>query len=487
LLIPHWPVRGGFFFFQENTSMTTSEVRAAAAELVTLHSRFASLFGRKEAQAHSRVYLNGLLLGQGRKSAEPIALAFGEPGGEGSGQSQVIALQRFLSSAPWDYWAVQREIQRAFADRLILANTEWPIGTVGIIDGSTFVKKGSESVGVKRQYCGRLGKVENCQAGVFLTGVTPAGTVLLDHQLYLPQEWARDKKRREKVHVPKEIRFQTQPQIAAEMLRRTQQAGLVRFDWVVADEGFGRYGGFLDALEEMGQPYLLEVPSDTTVWTEGEVPAYGGCGRRPRRSRRNAVRSVRVVAENLPTQAWQNYQIRQGAQGPLVFQFAAVRVNAMRHRKEGPAIWLVIRRSLGPQVEIKYYVSNASADTRLETFALVSGCRFRVEEYLAEAKSYLGMAQYEARGWASWHHHMSLVALAHLYVTLTRMRLKKKSDLTLDMALKLLRHALPKTDLTLDTAMDIMEYHLCRNRRARQSHDKAWRERHKQVKFKLLL
>jgi SRSO17 transposase len=465
-----------------------NEVRAAAGALVHLHQRFAPLFGRKEAQAHSRVYLNGLLLGQERKSVEPIALTFGQPGPDGPSQSQVIALQRFVSSSPWDYLDIQREIQRIFREKLGPSSADWPIGTVGIIDGSTFVKKGTESVGVKRQHCGRLGKIENCQAGVFLTAVTPAGAALLDHQLYLPEEWAKDKERRDKVHVPAEIRFQTQPQIAAGLLRRTQEAGVVHFDWVVADDAFGRNGQFLDALEEMGQHYLLDIPADVTVWTEGEVPPYCGRGRRPRRSRRNAVRSVKTVAEQLPAEAWHNFQIRQGAQGPLVFQFAAVRVGAMRHRKEGPAIWLVIRRSLGAKPEIKYYVSNAPAETPLETFALVSGCRFRVEEYLEEAKSYLGMAQYAARGWASWHHHMSLVALAHLFVTLTRMPLKKKTtDLTLDMALRLLRQALPKTELTLEHALDVVDYHLHRNRRARQSHDKTWRLRHENTKFKLLL
>jgi SRSO17 transposase len=426
LLIPTGQFGEDSSFFQENTSMTPSDVRAAAAELVQLHARFAPVFGRKEVQAHSRVYLQGLLSAPGRKSAEPIALAFGQAGGDEPRHCRVIALQRFLSSAPWDHEAVQKEIQRTFAERLVPANTDWPIGTVGVIDASTFVKKGRESVGVKRQYCGRLGKVENCQAGVFLTGVTPAGAALLEHQLYLPREWAQDSPRRDKVHVPQEVRFQTQPQIAADLLRRTRQAGLVHFDWIVADEGFGRYGQFLDELEDMGQRYLLEVPSDTTVWTEGEVPAYGGRGRRPRRSRRNAVRAVRSVAECWPASAWQNYQIRDGAQGPLVFEFAALRVHGMRHRKEGPALWLVLRRSLGPKVETKYYVSNAPADTSLETLALVSGCRCRVEEYFEQAKSYLGMAQYEARAWSSWHHHMSLVALAHLYVTLTRMGLKKK-------------------------------------------------------------
>jgi SRSO17 transposase len=416
--------------FMEDTSMTTDELRAAAGELVRLHERFAPLFGRKEAQTQSLVYLNGLLLAQERKSAEPMALIFGEPDeDDGIGQNQVLALQRFLTYSPWDFQDIQQQIQAVFAEELVPSTATWPIGTVGVIDGSSFVKKGIESVGVKRQYCGRLGKTENCQVGVFLTGVTPAGTALLDHQLYLPKEWASNAKRRKKVHVPKEVRFRTQPQLAADLLRRTQEAGVVRFDWVVADEAFGSNGTLLDILEERQQNYLLEVPVTTTVWTvdpAGEVPPARAPGRPPTRPRRDAVRSVKAVAASLPTDAWHAYQVREGACGPLVFEFAAVRVWAVRHRKPGPPIWLVIRRSLGPDPEIKYYVSHAAADTRLETLALVSGCRFRVEEFFEEGKSYLGMAQYEARAWSSWHHHMSLVALAHLFVTLTRARFKKK-------------------------------------------------------------
>ena len=409
--------------------MTTDELRAAAGELVHVHERFAPLFGRKEARAQSLVYLNGLLLGQERKSAEPMALVFGQPDDDGISQNQVLALQRFLTASPWDSQDVQREIQAVFAEQLRPAATTWSIGTVGVLDSSGFVKKGTESVGVQRQYCGRLGKEENCQVGVFLIGVTPAGCALLDHQVYLPKEWAKDPKRRKKVRVPKAIRFRTEPQIAVDLLRRTQAPGVVRFDWVIADETYGRNGEFLDNLEALPQRYLVEVPVTTTVWTEDPataVPAYRGRGRRPTQPRRDAVRSVPAVAESLPAEAWHTYQLREGACGPLVFQFAAVRVWAVRHRKAGPPIWLVIRRSLEAKPEVKYYVSNAAADTPLETMALVSGCRFRVEEYLQEGKSYLGMAQYEARSWTSWHHHMSLVALAHLFVTLTRVRLKKK-------------------------------------------------------------
>ena len=409
--------------------MTTNELRATGDALISLHQRFAPLFGRKEAQSQSLVYLNGLLLSQERKSAEPMALIFGEPDDDGIGQNQVLGLQRFLSQSPWDCQDVQHEIQAVYADELVPSTRAWSIGAVGVLDSSGFPKKGRESVGVQRQYCGRLGKKENCQVGVFLVGVTPAGCALLDHQLYLPQVWAKDKKRRDKVHVPKEIRFQTELKIAVSLLDRTQATGKVRFAWLTADETYGRNGTFLDDLEARSQRYVVQVPVNTTVWTVDpatEVRPHQGVGRPSSRPRRDNVRSVEAVASRLPADAWQAYQLREGACGPLVFEFAAVRVWAVRHRQPGPPIWLMIRRSLAAEPEIKYYVCNADADTPLESMALVSGCRFRVEEYLEDGKSHLGMAQYEARGWSSWHHHMSLVALAHLLVTLTRVELKKK-------------------------------------------------------------
>src|SRR5207244_3043541 len=182
--------------------MTTYEVRATARELVHLHHRVAALFGRKEARAQSLVYLNGLLLATGRKSAEPMALVFGEPEDDGISQNQVLALQRFLTYSPWDSHSIHREIQAIFTERLVPSTADWPIGTVGVIDESGFVKKGTESVGVQRQYCGHVGKKENCQMGVFLVGVTPAGSALLEQQLYLPETWASDADRRQETSVP---------------------------------------------------------------------------------------------------------------------------------------------------------------------------------------------------------------------------------------------------------------------------------------------
>src|SRR6266446_698482 len=270
---------GRILLMKEDTSMTTNELRAAAEELLHLHERFAPLFGRKEAQLQSFIYLHGLLLAPGRKSAEPMALIFGEPERDGISQNQVLALQRFLTYSPWDFRGIHREIQAVFAEELVPSTAAWSIGTVGVIDESGFVKQGKHSVGVQRQYCGRVGKKENCQMGVFLVGVTPAGSALLEQQLYLPETWAADADRRRETAVPEEVTFQTKPQIGIALLRRTRQHGLVKLDWVTADEFYGHNGDFLDDLEALQQRYVVEVPVNTTVWTvdpQTQVPPHEG-------------------------------------------------------------------------------------------------------------------------------------------------------------------------------------------------------------------
>src|SRR6266540_330159 len=358
--------------------MTEDDVRAAAERLVEFHERFAPLFGKEQAQDHAYTYVKGLMVCPERKSIEPIALNVGD--------GQVSALQKFLNVAPWDHDDIQAELQAVFADELVPTAAGSPIGAVGVVDESGFAKKGEHSAGVARQHNGRLGKEDNCQVGVFLVGVTPGGSALLDHQLYLPESWCEAGRaaaeRREKVHIPETVTFQTKPQIAAGLIRRTA------------------------------------APASC-------VPPYGGRGRVPTRPTRAAVASVAAVASGLGREAWQVLQIRQGVKGPLAFEFTAVRVWAVRHGAAGPPIWLLVRRSLEPTPEIKYYVSNADTSTSLEMMAQVACTRHEVEEYFEDAKSYLGMAQYETRSYVGWHHHMSLVAMAHLFITLTRRALGK--------------------------------------------------------------
>jgi SRSO17 transposase len=404
--------------------MTPDDVRAAADRLVKFHERFAPLFGKEQAQDHAYDYVKGLMVCPDRKSIEPIALLVGH--------GDVSGLQKFVNSAPWGYDDVQAEVQAVFEDDLVPSAAGSPVGVVGIIDESAFAKKGVHSAGVARQHNGRLGKEDNCQVGVFLVGVTPAGAALLDHRLYLPKPWCEDTpeagQRREKAHIPEGVTFQAKARIAADLVRGVAVLGQTELDWVVADEEYGKAGHFHDAMDGLDQRYVVEVPVTTTVWTEDpacSVPEYAGRGQPPRRPTREGVRSVSAVASGLPAEAWQALKVREGSSGPLVFEFAAVRAWAMRDQKPGPPVWLLIRRSLEEAPEVKYYISNGDGATPLEVLALVACTRYRVEEFFGEAKTYLGMAQYETRSWAGWHHHMALVAVAHLFVTLSRVRLKK--------------------------------------------------------------
>ena len=450
--------------------MDTIELRAAATRLVNFHERFAPCFGRRECRQHSFGYLRGLLLAEGRKSIEPMALLFGGPADDQPhiDRSIVLSWQRFLTVSPWKADDVQREIQAVFNEEFVPTACRWPIGTVGVIDGSGFVKRGTESVGVQRQWCGRLGKKENCQVGVFLLGATPAGTALLDHQLYLPERWAEDMARRKKTRVPPEVTFQTKPQIAAALVARSS----VRFDWITADAEFGRDGDFLDALEQGPWRHLVEVPADTTVWAEKPL----------RQTPDELVWQVRLLAATLPAKAWRVIKLREGAKGPLAFEFARLRVWSVRHRHAGPPLWLLVRRSLERVPEVKYYLSNAEPEMPLEPMALVTGVRWRVEEFFEDGKGHLGMAQYEVRSWTSWHHHMSMVALAHLFVTQTRRDLKRKvPELTLDMAMRLIQASLVHPQLSLNDAEDLVDYYLARNKQATVSHRKTWLAKHSNV------
>ena len=218
--------------------MTPDDVRAAAEQLVDFHGRFAPLFGKEPAQDHAYDYLKGLMVCPERKSIEPIALLVGH--------GDVSRLQKFVGAASWADDDVMAEAQALFAEELVPSAAGSPVGTVGVIDESAFTKKGSHSAGVARQHNGRLGKEDNCQVGVFLVGVTPAGQARLDHRLFLPESWCaaprQAKDRREAAHIPEDVSFRTKPQIAAELIRDVAVLGQVELEWVVGDSEYGRAG-----------------------------------------------------------------------------------------------------------------------------------------------------------------------------------------------------------------------------------------------------
>ena len=270
-----------------------------------------------------------------RKSIEPIALLVGH--------GDVSGLQTFVGAGPWPYDDVRAEAQSLFIDELARSAVGTPVGVVGVVDESAFTKKGGHSAGVARQHNGRLGKEDNCQVGVFLVGVTPTGSALLDHQLFLPESWCEPTReargRRAEAHIPEDLPFRTKPRIAAELVRNVAVLGVVTLDWITADDEYGKNGALLDELEGLEQRYVVEVPVTTAVWTADPascIPASSGQGRVPTVPAREAVRTVADLATELPASAWQALQVREGAVGPLVFEFAAVRVWSMRHRKPGP-------------------------------------------------------------------------------------------------------------------------------------------------------
>lgn len=394
--------------------MTPDDVRAAAEQLIDFHEAFAPLFGMRQAQDHAFDYINGLMTCPERKSVEPIALLVGH--------GDVSGLQKFLNSAPWDRDDVQAEIQGVFAERLAPSAAGTAVGVVGVFDESCFSKKGRHSAGVANQHNGRIDKTDNCQVGVFLVAIAPAGMALLDHQLYLPESWCGDGSeaiaRRRKARIPEGVEFQTKPQIAAALIRNVAVLGVAELDWVTADSAYGKNGPLMAELEATDQRYVMETTSGVTVWVRDPEGRTG---------RDREAPTVAAVAGSIPDGDWRRLAVRAGAKGPLVLEFAAVRVWAVRETRPGPPIWLLARRSPGPDPEVKYYVSNAAAEVPLEVLAEVACLRHRVEEFFEDAKTYLGMAHYETRSYVGWHHHMTLVGLAHLFITLTRAALKKNS------------------------------------------------------------
>ena len=390
------------------------------------------------------------------------------------GNGNVSAMQKFINSGPWDHEEVQADLQDVFAKELCplrstARSVSWALSTRVPLPRRAARARSRPSTqrspGQGRQLPGR----------VFLTAVTLGGAALLAHQLFLPEHWCEQtqesKERRDAAHVPPGIEFRTKPEIATDLIRSVVVHDSVQLEWIIADELYGRNGQFLDELEGLSLKYVVEVPVTTHVWTTDptlSVPAHCGRGPIPKRPAPGSSIPVKQVGASLPAEAWRTLVVGQGTKGPLAFEFAALRIWQRRHDKPGPQGWLVIRRSLDPTPEIKYYISNAPETTPLEVLAQVACTRFRVEEFFEDAKTYLGMTQYETRSWTGWHHHMSLVALAHLFITLVRKDLRKETPaLTLDRTVRLLKSAMKLPHLDEDHALWLVDYYVRRNEIAR--------------------
>jgi SRSO17 transposase len=382
------------------------------ADFVAFHSRFAGVFRRKEPRAQATKYLRGLMAQVQRKNSWQVAEAVGDRIPD--------ATQRLLYRAHWEADAARDVLQQYVID--VFGDEEG----IGVVDETGFIKKGTRSVGVKRQYSGTAGKVENCQIGTFLSYVTVKGHVFLDRRLYLPQEWCDDPERRAQAKVPEEVVFQTKSQQAIAMLEHAWQQG-VPMRWVAGDEVYGNAPALRDAIDRHGRLYVLTVRVNTPVWIERPPiiepqPQERGQPRTRVRLAEDAPPAtiVAAVVAAWPEQRWQRLTVAEGEKGLITYDWACQRVVESSNGLPERDAWLIARRSLNDSREIAYYLSNAPADTRLLKMAQVAAQRYTVEQCIEEAKGETGLDEYQVRHWQSWHRHITLSMMAHTWLAAIR-------------------------------------------------------------------
>ncbi len=388
----------------QDATLTPEAVRGCRDRLRRFLNRYLPHFYRREQRDHAALVIRGLLSDLQRKTAEPIADRAGvEPKN----------IQLFIGSGRWDDEAILGELRRHV--RRALGESE----AVLVLDPSAFPKKGTESCGVARQWCGRLGKVENCQVGVFLAYSTRRGAVLVDRRLYLPREWAEDPRRRAKAHVPSTVVFEEKWQIASDLLKRS--GSQLPHRWIVGDDELGRAAGFRANLRAGGEWYILDVPCNTLIRDLER--------RRPPRRRAGVGRECEVPfvrvdawAARQSASRWIRLVARHGEKGPLEVAAMSVRVKAKHERRVGPEERLVVVRTVEAHPRIDYALSNAPLEVGLSELVEVRAHRPWIETVLESSKGEAGLAHYEVRSWTGWHHHMTLALLASWFLELERTR-----------------------------------------------------------------
>src|SRR5262244_1829627 len=403
--------------------LTPRDVEGFLDELQTFHDHFRSCFARSEPRGHFFNYMVGQFSALERKSIEPMALEVA--GGN------VRGMQRFISDNIWD-----EDKMRQTYHGLVAAEMGDPEGVL-IVDESGFVKKGKESVGVARQYCGSLGKVEHCQVGVFAAYASRHGYALVDKRLFMPEPWFGEDyaERRHKCQVPEELRFHTKPQLAAEMVTAICSEGRLPFKYVVADCLYGNSPDFLDAIDAcVGVTALVSIPAETRCWlqrplTTEKTYTYKGEGRAKRvvAPATQAPVTVEALAQSFASSCWYRRTVSEGTKGPIVYEFARKRVTLSKEGLPDRTGWLVSKRTLGASPTYSYYFSNAPASTPLRLFVWLSGVRWAIEQGFEETKTELGMAHYEVRKYPGWHHHILTCMLAHFFLWHLQIRLGKNS------------------------------------------------------------
>lgn len=368
-----------------------------AAELDRLHGRIAGRFGRSEPRARVREYVSGLVAGLERKNGWTLAERAGERAPDG--------MQRLLRRAEWDVDGVRDDVRDYVVECL-----GDPAGVL-VVDETGFVKKGTRSAGVQRQYSGTAGRTENCQIGTFLAYATHRGHALIDRELYLPVSWTEDRERCRAAGVPDEVEFQTKPRQAMAMIGRAIDAG-VPFSWVSADEAYGQVKYLRVWLEAHDAAYVLATKrNDMMITTDG----------------RGERRADDLIAQ-LPARAWRRLSVGAGAHGPRVYDWARVPVRIAW--RPGRGHWLLARRSVSDPAEIAYYACYGPRRSTLLDLAWIAGSRWRVEECFQQAKNEAGLDHYQVRTWRAWYAHITLSMLALAWLAVVKAQATKGAAAT---------------------------------------------------------
>ena len=365
------------------------------------------------------------------------------------------ALQQFLSDSPWDYQAVMDHV--ASDANALLGGDDSAL----LLDESGVSKKGKHSVGVARQWCGRLGKVDNCQVGVFAALAKGSDSCLIDAHLFLPQEWTDDPDRCEKARVPREKQNpRTKIEIALELVNRARDNG-INYGWIGADSLYGRDKRFQQALQELGETFVLDVPQDFTVYLQDpnpSIPPASNSGRTPTRYKTNEQTvEVRQWVHKQGETGWRGYTFREGVQGPMSVEAQHERVWVWDgHSAQANCCHLLVKREADGSV--KYSISNAPSQTGMRRLLYMQGQRHFIERSFQDSKSHLGLDQYQARNWNSWHHHMALIMMAMVFLLQQRVVRKDNYPLmTISDMVFIFATILPSRRSNLAQALEIVE------------------------------
>lgn len=380
--------------------------------------------GHADRMAPLKAYCAGLLLPGERKSVEPMAARLAPDNVRRMHQS----LHHFVADAPWSDEAILEQV-RGYV--LSAMKAQGPV-QAWIVDDTGFLKKGTHSVGVARQYCGQVGKQDNCRVAVSLSLSTNSTSLPIAFRLYLPEVWASDAARRKQAAVPGQIRFQTKPQIALEQIRQAVKEEVPPAA-VLADAGYGIDSQFRAGVTELGLPYVVGVQSSTSVWAPGKAPLpakpWSGQGRPPRLLRRNKDHqpvSVKQLVTCLPSAAWKTITWRAGTQQPLRSRFAALRIRPAHRDHERaepyPEEWLLVEWPKDESEPTKYWLSTLPKTTTLRVLVRTAKHRWIIERDYEELKQELGLGHYEGRGWRGFHHHATLCIAAYGFLVAERSR-----------------------------------------------------------------